>query len=307
MKEKGWEIEHHCCSSDNNSLDGTVIDRRVAIIDGTAPHTVDPVHPGVVDEILNLGEYWNREELMKHREEIIQLGEEIEYHFKKAYTFLKEAGFLYQSLNKCFYESWKKEMAILDFIERDLFTEKSSPSTRPESRHLFASAITSDGVISHLHTLLHNIETIYLLKVQVPHREDFIIKSLAKKALRQGYHTLILHCGLHPTMYHHLILEERETAIITEHSHLPFTASNLEKKRLIPLSLTAQKRVPERELIEIEENFSRALERAIREIREARTLHHRREEYYIEAMDFEGINRCTEETQEKIMSSLGSL
>lgn len=44
MLEKGYDVEFHCCSSDNDSLDGIVIPSiRVAMLDGTAPHGVVPV------------------------------------------------------------------------------------------------------------------------------------------------------------------------------------------------------------------------------------------------------------------------
>lgn len=39
--DKGYDIEYHHCSSDNNSLDGVVIKPlNVALLDGTAPHVV---------------------------------------------------------------------------------------------------------------------------------------------------------------------------------------------------------------------------------------------------------------------------
>lgn len=39
FNQKGYDIEYHHCSSDNNSLDGVVIKGLdVAILDGTAPH-----------------------------------------------------------------------------------------------------------------------------------------------------------------------------------------------------------------------------------------------------------------------------
>jgi GTPase SAR1 family protein len=39
MIKRGYDIEYHQCSSDNDSLDGVVIPAlRVALIDGTAPH-----------------------------------------------------------------------------------------------------------------------------------------------------------------------------------------------------------------------------------------------------------------------------
>ncbi|NPV30394.1 MAG: ATPase [Firmicutes bacterium] len=44
MQERGYDIEFHWCSSDNESLDAVVIPAlRVALIDGTAPHVAVPV------------------------------------------------------------------------------------------------------------------------------------------------------------------------------------------------------------------------------------------------------------------------
>jgi len=43
MLEMGFDVEYHCCSSDNGSLDGVCIPAiRVALIDGTAPHDGSP-------------------------------------------------------------------------------------------------------------------------------------------------------------------------------------------------------------------------------------------------------------------------
>ena len=39
MLDRGYDVEFHHCSSDNNSIDGVVIPAaQVAMIDGTAPH-----------------------------------------------------------------------------------------------------------------------------------------------------------------------------------------------------------------------------------------------------------------------------
>jgi len=39
LLDKGYDVEYHHCSSDNNSVDGIVIPKlKVGLIDGTAPH-----------------------------------------------------------------------------------------------------------------------------------------------------------------------------------------------------------------------------------------------------------------------------
>ena len=72
--DRGEDVDFLWCSSDPDSLDGILIrGRRAAVLDGTAPHIVDPVTPGAVDEIINLGQFWDEEKLKGSRWEIMRL------------------------------------------------------------------------------------------------------------------------------------------------------------------------------------------------------------------------------------------
>ena len=84
-------VEKILCSSDKASLDGVIIKsekRRVAVIDGTAPHTKDPIYPGAIDEIVSLGDFWNADSLISQREEILALSHAKALHYKNAYEYL---------------------------------------------------------------------------------------------------------------------------------------------------------------------------------------------------------------------------
>ena len=79
------------CSSDLNSLDGIIIyteNGKIAILDGTAPHTRDASFPGVIDEIVSLGEAWRSQELESRKNEIIEYNNQKNYYYKKAYENL---------------------------------------------------------------------------------------------------------------------------------------------------------------------------------------------------------------------------
>ena len=53
---KDYSVDYFHCASDEDSLDGVrVPEKELAIIDGTAPHVIDPVLPGAADGIINLG------------------------------------------------------------------------------------------------------------------------------------------------------------------------------------------------------------------------------------------------------------
>ncbi len=94
-EERGERVEYYYCSSDPESLDGVLIersDRMIGIIDGTSPHVSEPKYPGAYDEIINLGQFWNRELLIKQKNEIIALSERKSAEYKKAYRFLRSVG-----------------------------------------------------------------------------------------------------------------------------------------------------------------------------------------------------------------------
>lgn len=68
---KGYAVGRCLCSADADSLDGVVIpELGVGVLDGTAPHTTDPKYPGAVDEIVDVGRFWNKEKLREHTDEI---------------------------------------------------------------------------------------------------------------------------------------------------------------------------------------------------------------------------------------------
>jgi len=73
------------CAGDPKSLDGVIIPaRRVGIIDGTAPHIVDPKYPGVIDEIVNLGEFIDPSRVTADRATLAKLYAEKADHYKHA-------------------------------------------------------------------------------------------------------------------------------------------------------------------------------------------------------------------------------
>jgi hypothetical protein len=85
---RGMSVESYICSSDPDSLDGVVIDGRLAILDGTAPHSVEPQLAGVRDEIVNLGIFWDDIALGKRAPEIEELSKSKSDAYKKAYRYL---------------------------------------------------------------------------------------------------------------------------------------------------------------------------------------------------------------------------
>ncbi len=94
-ERRGWHCEYIYCSSDPDSLDGVILSRgqsSVALMDATAPHVYEPSHPGVREEIVNLGEFWNADFLRAHGERIEHLCREKSAAYRMCYRYLAGAG-----------------------------------------------------------------------------------------------------------------------------------------------------------------------------------------------------------------------
>ena len=69
-EKNGYNVEYFYCSSDPESLDCIVLDNRIAILDGTAPHVKEMTFPGAVSEILDFSQFLSTDKLINNREEI---------------------------------------------------------------------------------------------------------------------------------------------------------------------------------------------------------------------------------------------
>ena len=149
----GYFKEAIFCSSDPDSLDGAIIsngDRRVAILDGTAPHERDAVIPGAVDEIINLGEGFDIAALDGKRDEIRALTAKKKSAYKSAYSRLGIAGKVFESIkSNCLNNRYyiEAEIALRDICASNSSAVFDSFST------LYTSAFCSRGHYKITHTL----------------------------------------------------------------------------------------------------------------------------------------------------------
>lgn len=89
---RGASVTLLLCSSDPSSADAVLLTGkngvRAALLDGTPPHSVDPLLPGAVGEIVNVGDYWDGARLAARREEIAFLTAAKRAAYARANRFL---------------------------------------------------------------------------------------------------------------------------------------------------------------------------------------------------------------------------
>lgn len=94
-ERSGAEVEYYYCSSDPLSLDGLYVrlqGESISVMDGTAPHSEDIVNAGVVDNIIDLGRFWDAKVLRQRHGEIASFGNEKKRAYTAAYRALSAYG-----------------------------------------------------------------------------------------------------------------------------------------------------------------------------------------------------------------------
>lgn len=182
-QSKGYDVEYICCSSDPHSLDGVIIaELSVAILDGTSPHITDPIYPGAIERIVDLGEAFDLHALERKREELITLIQAKKESYRAAYRLLSAVGRIekeHDDLLRNFYLEEKAEAAVKRLSAS--FHRKGAA----EERNRYISAICADG-FCRLNTLSEQAKKIYA----VTDKNGFgylFMETLYKRLHADGY------------------------------------------------------------------------------------------------------------------------
>lgn len=298
--ENGYDVELHHCPSDPSSLDGIVIKKLgVVMLDGTAPHIVDPKDPGAIDEIINLGEYWNVEGLEANRSEIVECGKSISESFQRAYKFLKAAEPIYYDIETKYrncIDFGKVNLATAKFIEK-IFVDIESSGVLKNERHLFGTAITPVGHLDYADSILSEATKVYYLKGNIGTGKTTFLKKVCDKAIEKG---------MEVEVYHYPLIKEKIETIFIKDLGVGITVSSIfEDKETINLEqyLDQDKLLKyEDELFIDKKIFDEMINYAISNLKKAKVKHDVIEAYYIPNMKFKEIDKFKDDLVKRILS-----
>lgn len=303
MLDRGYDVEYMHCSSDNNSLDGVVIPAiKVALMDGTAPHVVDPKNPGAVDEIIHLGDFWNEAGIRANRDYIMKDNREVGRQFARGYRYIKAAAHIYDDtsvINSWALNKAKVNEAAVNLIE-EVFESIELSDTVGKQRKLFASAITPDGLVNHLESIL-TTDKVYVLRGQQGMDTDEVLDRVKDAAVERGLNVECFYCTMNPQKLEHLIIPDLDVALTTENKYHCCSIQPYAVVDFDDFTDQSMLEIYSEELKYNESEYDALLSKAIETIKKAKALHDQMEKYYIPNMDFEAVQRCWECTLTRIL------
>ncbi|EJP6472165.1 PRK06851 family protein [Clostridium sp. L74] len=294
--KNNYTVDFFHCSSDSNSLDSIKIkELKIAMVDGTAPHMLDPKVPGAIDKIVNLGDLLDENKLKKHKNEIIKISNEISQTFKRAYRYLNAA--------KAIHEDWSvlncnaKNHGNLYKLERELktnlFKENIYNDSIGKKRHLFISAITPEGIVTHTDSIYIDMKNIYVLNGAPGTGKTEILNNISNEALNRGLCVEYYHNPLIPNILEHIVIPEINSAIVTsnEINKQFLDGEQIYMDNLLDLSILNSNR---NKINEDKELFYKLINKATDILHSEKSIHDDLEKYYVDNMDFSKIPQIRE-------------
>ena len=325
--DNGEDVDFLWCSSDPDSLDGVVIkNRNAAVVDGTAPHIVDPENPGAVDRITDLGAYWDESLLRASRESILRCNKETGDCFRLAYGYLRCAGgyhsFLTDITDSMVRDTDKYDMRMQLDLALDNISSIKRAETKSRNDHVmgrihrsgnkkrfFADAITPAGVRSGLESLTENIGRLVIIRSKTGFDTGDLIRSADERLRRAGFDTEVYYCPMEPLTHpEHVISQKADVAVITENEYhsLPSGCVHSRKTRVIEIMTDdSVKKISDDMMIDLRVRMLENINKAVKMLSDAKAHHDELEGYYIPAMDFSKVRTAGREIIEEIEKHCG--
>jgi len=149
--DKKYSVECYCNPANPEYLDGiTIKELKMAVADGTNPYISDSNYPGIVENIINLGDFCDESKLQKNKKEVFDLTEKKEDCYSSVYKFLKAANELVEytmGLLKRYINEEKLDSAIDRVLNKCVYEHVlhgSKESKNPEEYRLI-NTISQSG------------------------------------------------------------------------------------------------------------------------------------------------------------------
>lgn len=296
--KKGLSCDLVYCSSDPNSLDAVIIpELKACVIDGTAPHVVEPKFVGCVEELVNIGQYWDSEKLHKNAQEIRDVCLENSSYHQRAQKFLSASSALLADSKKIVSQNTdydKLSKYAIRLARRELGCEVHDNV----SKKRLLTGVTPEGVLTFEETIKNNCERVIAIDDNIGDASEKILELLSEYARGCGYGAIICPSPTSLTGVDQLLIPELSLAFVREQTI----------KNIMPVRKIHSRRFMD--AVELKNHKYRMSfnkkaatdlqNEAVKLLKQAKETHDTLESYYISAMNFDGVNEETKKLIKKI-------
>lgn len=307
MVEKGYDLEYLHCSSDNKSIDGIIIPKlKVGIVDGTAPHIIEPKYPGVVEKVVDLGAFRNDAYLAQFKQQIISTTNDISVNYKAAYKTMQEAKKIHLKREEIYVESMSFEKAddVTKDLLRSIFSVSFEKEEKPKVTKRFFGAATPKGAVNFIDNITEDLTKRYIIKGRPGSGKSTLMKKIGSHAEKNGLSVEYYPCAFDPNSIDMVIIPSLSVAVVdgtAPHVVDPYRLNDIVVDMFQLCMDTTVEETHKEALKELNTSYQNKMTLATNFLSEAKRLHDRLEEFYKQSMDFEKVDKKREEVLQEIL------
>lgn len=304
MEERGASVEYIACSGDPDSLDAVVFPAlNTAIVDGTAPHVVEPKYPGLVERYVNLGDCYDRAGLQPLRQELMGCMKGYKACYQRAYRCLTAAAQIGEDLRSLLLTpALEAKMAkrARGILSREV---KKGDGEAGRAVQRFLGGVTWKGVLCQFETVDALCKRVYEL-ADTYGLAHSMLTHLAAGALASGHDVIVCPSPLFPDRMEHLLIPSLSLAFVSASPSLPYPKRPYRRIRLDAMA-DAELLRRNKARLKFSRKVSAALvEEAVDSLAQAKAMHDELEGLYNPHVDFDRVYQTAQAITDELTARL---
>lgn len=297
--EEDFSVEYHHCPSDPSSIDGIVINELgIGIIDGTPPHAMDPVYPGLGDKIVNLAVYIDSSKIAGHKDEIAKAKTNNKKAYRRVFNYFKAARLVYDEIEEAHkeYVDFNKVNNMSKEYLDEIFSREivEGRNYKFKTRYMFSNAYTPQGYFDYTETIIDGVKHRYYLDGEIGTGKSTFLKRVVERANMENFHIEIYHNPFIPEKIESLLIHELDLII-----------SSNDKIKKGPHNTIDFNQFFDKSKIDNQEEyiiFEKLIEKGTESLNMAKDNHFIQETIYKKSINYKGIDEEKERIWEEIKS-----
>lgn len=302
LEERGLAAEYILCSGDPDSLDAVIFPAlKSAIVDGTAPHVVEPKYPGAAERYVNLGECYNRGALARIKPEIIACAAGCKGCYTRAYRCLNAAAQIGEDTRALLVSpalEAKAAKRVKGILAREVKKGAGEPGRAVQR---FLGATTCQGPLCCFDTADALCRRIYELS-DTCGLAHAMLTHLAAGAMAAGCDVIVCPSPMNPERMEHLLIPSLSLGFVSSTPALPYPRRPYRRVRLDAMADPEVLR-RNRARLRFSRKVSAALaEEAVESLAQAKAAHDELEALYNPHVDFERVYRTADDIAAELLA-----
>ena len=302
VQAAGLNVEEVLCSGDPGSLDGVIIpELGAALVDGTAPHVVEPRCPGVVERYIDLSGFYDQNGLQPLKEPILAATAEYQGHYKRVYRCLGAAGELRRNMDELLdTETVQQRLAkrAAGIISREL---KRPAQGDGRTQQRFLSAVTHRGAFTLWNTVSAQADRVYELADSCGLAHHLLAPVLTA-ALAAGHDAVACPDPMAPDRLAHLILPGLSLAFVTSTREDPWPHRAYRRLRLDAMADPEAYRLNRPRLRFTKRVAAALMDEGVAGLARAKEAHDRLEGLYNPYVDFDAVAQTADHLAGQVLA-----